>query len=66
MNPLAVIQLAQSMGQISSRILLVGCEPATLGGEEGQIGLSDAVAAAAEEAVQLVSNLVAREQMNER
>ena len=40
------------------RILLVGCEPATLGPEEGQFGLSEQVEAAVDEAVTLVSNLV--------
>jgi hydrogenase maturation protease len=59
MNPVAVIQLAKSMGPISKRILLVGCEPATLGGEEGEMGLSEPVSAAIGEAVKLVEKLVA-------
>jgi hydrogenase maturation protease len=59
MNPVAVLRLAQSMGPVSGRILLVGCEPATLGGEEGQMGLSETVAAAVDEAVVLVKKLVA-------
>jgi len=59
MNPVAVIQLAQSMGPISKRIVLVGCEPATLGGEEGEMGLSEPVSAAVAEAVKLVEKLVA-------
>jgi hydrogenase maturation protease len=59
MNPVSVLRLAQSMGPVSGRILLVGCEPATLGGEEGQMGLSETVAAAVHEAVVLVKKLVA-------
>lgn len=58
MNPLNVLRLAKSMGPISSRVLLVGCEPESLGGEDGQIGLSDAVSAATDEAVKLVKRLV--------
>lgn len=58
MNPVSVIQLAKSMGQISSRIFLVACEPATLGGEEGFMGLSEAVSAAIPGAVKLIENLV--------
>jgi len=34
--------------------------PATLGPEEGQMGLSEPIAAAVDEAVQLVDSLVAR------
>ena len=59
MNPVAVIQLAKSMGPVSKRILLVGCEPATLGGEEGEMGLSEPVSAAVGEAVKVVEKLVA-------
>ena len=39
-------------------MLLVGCEPETLGGEEGQMGLSRPVEAAVEEAVKLVESLI--------
>ena len=46
MNPMRVLQLARSMGGVAGRILLVGCEPETLGSEEeGQMGLSASVAA---------------------
>ena len=59
MNPVSVLQLAKSMGPIEGKVLLVGCEPATLGGDEGQMGLSEAVAAAVDQAVVLVKRLVA-------
>jgi hydrogenase maturation protease len=39
-------------------LLLVGCEPETLGGEEGQMGLSAPVEAAIDQAVRLVESLV--------
>ena len=60
MNPLNVLHMALNMGAQLKRILLVGCVPATLGPEEGQMGLSEPVAAALDEAVQLVDSLVVR------
>jgi hydrogenase maturation protease len=59
MNPVSVLQLAKSMGPVSGKVLLVGCEPATLGGEEGQMGLSEVVAAVVDQAAALVRRLVA-------
>ena len=53
MNPLNVLRLAQSMGGGLKRILLVGCEPETLGPEEGQMGLSRPIEAAVDEAVKI-------------
>jgi len=58
MNPMNVIRMAKSMGGELKKILLVGCEPATLGPEEGQMGLSEPVAAVIEEAAKLVESLV--------
>ena len=60
MNPLNVLRMAMNMGGELKRILLVGCVPATLGPEEGQLGLSEPVAAAADQAVSLVASLVNR------
>src|SRR5260221_14484042 len=54
MNPLNVLRMAKSMGGELKRVLLVGCVPATLGPEEGQIGLSEPVVAAVDEAVNLI------------
>ena len=59
MNPLKVLGMVKAMGGEFKRILLVGCEPETLGGEEGQMGLSEPVEAALEEAVRVVESLVA-------
>jgi hydrogenase maturation protease len=58
MNPMNVIRMAKSMGGHLKRILLVGCEPATLGPEEGQMGLSEPVAAMIDEAVGTIESLV--------
>jgi len=60
MNPLNVLRLATSMGGPLKRVLLVGCEPATLGPEEGQMGLSEPVEAVVDEAVKLVETLIAK------
>ncbi|HET9529076.1 MAG TPA: hydrogenase maturation protease [Blastocatellia bacterium] len=58
MNPLKVLSMVKSMGGQLKRILLVGCEPATLGPEEGQMGPSEPVEAAVDEAVSLIESLV--------
>jgi hydrogenase maturation protease len=60
MNPMNVLCMAKSMGAPLQRILLVGCEPATLGPEEGQMGLSEVVENAVERAVTLTESLVSR------
>jgi hydrogenase maturation protease len=60
MNPLNVLRMATSMGGELKRVLLAGCVPATLGPEEGQMGLSEPVTAAVNEAVKLVGSLVTR------
>jgi hydrogenase maturation protease len=59
MNPMRALVLAKSMNGELKRILLLGCEPATFGPEEGQMGLSEAVEAAVCEAVEMVESLVA-------
>lgn len=58
MNPMNVIRMARSMGGDLKRILLVGCEPLTLGPEEGAMGLSEPVAAMVEEAANRIESLV--------
>jgi hydrogenase maturation protease len=60
MNPESVLQLARAMGPVRGRIVLVGCEPATLGGEEGHMGLSDTVLASVAQAARLIEDLVAK------
>jgi hydrogenase maturation protease len=60
MNPVNVLRMATNMGGQLKRVLLVGCVPATLGPEEGQMGLSESVTAAVDEAVRLVQLLVTR------
>jgi hydrogenase maturation protease len=66
MNPLKVLGMVKALGGEFKRILLVGCEPQTLGPEEGQMGLSEPVEAAVEEAVKVVEALVANILSGER
>ena len=58
MNPVSVLCMARAMNIEVRNVLLVGCEPETLGGEEGQMGLSAPVEAAVEAAVELVQSLI--------
>jgi hydrogenase maturation protease len=60
MDPEKVLRLVAAMNGRIGRVLIVGCEPATLGAEDDvEMGLSPPVAAAVEEAVKLVESLVA-------
>jgi len=58
MNPIKVLSMVKAMGGQFRKVLLVGCEPETLGPEEGQMGLSQSVQNAVPEAVKLVEALV--------
>jgi hydrogenase maturation protease len=58
MNPVSVLRMARAMNIEVKNVLLVGCEPETLGGEEGQMGLSAPVEAAVDEAVKLVESVI--------
>jgi hydrogenase maturation protease len=60
MNPLNVLRMARRMNGRLNRVLLVGCEPACLGGDEGSLGLSEPVEAAVEEGVKTTEVLVRR------
>jgi hydrogenase maturation protease len=60
MNPMKVLGMVKAMGGEFKRILLVGCEPESLGSEAGQLGLSGPVEAAVDEAVGIIESLVGR------
>jgi len=60
MNPMKVLAMVKSMGGAPNRILLVACEPETLGPEEGLMGLSKPVADAVEPAVRTIEALIAQ------
>jgi hydrogenase maturation protease len=58
MNPVSVLRMARAMNVRLKNILLVGCEPETLGGEEGQMGLSAPVEAAVDSGVKLLESII--------
>jgi hydrogenase maturation protease len=59
MNPMRVLAMVKTMGGELGSIVLVGCEPEDLGeGEDGRLGLSDAVGSAVDEAVAMVESLI--------
>jgi hydrogenase maturation protease len=58
MDPMAVLRLVQQFGGRPPRLYVVGCETASLGGEEGEMGLSRPVESAVDEAVSIVEDLV--------
>ncbi len=61
MDPVQVLRAARNMGGRLGRVLLVGCEPADLGGADGRMGLTPQVGAAIKPAADLVESLIARE-----
>jgi hydrogenase maturation protease len=60
MHPLTVLRMAAAMNGPLNRVLLVGCEPQSLGGDEGYMGLSEPVEGAVEEAVNATEALIKR------
>jgi hydrogenase maturation protease len=60
MNPVQVLCAARAMGAKPGRILLVGCEPGDLGGEDGWMGLTPPVEAALNGAADVVETLIRR------
>ena len=60
MEPANLLAMARSLGEVTSEIYIVGCEPADFGDElVGRMGLSDAVAGALPEAARAVADLIA-------
>lgn len=59
MDPMKVLAMVQSMNGAFKKIVLVGCEPGPLDSEEGRIGLSPPVQAAAVEAIGMIEQMVA-------
>lgn len=61
MDPVQVLRMAKTMGGRLGRVLLVGCEPADLGGAEGRMGLTPPVMGAIEQAAAMVESLIQME-----
>lgn len=60
LDPTAVLAMVRALGRAAPPVFVVACEPETLGGEDGVMGLSPPVAAAIEPAVGAVQALVSR------
>jgi hydrogenase maturation protease len=58
LGPVQVLRLVQSFGGVITRLYLVGCEPAVLETEDGQIGLSEPVQTAVPQAVEMIRKLI--------
>jgi len=60
MDPVKVLRLAASMGEIPRKILIVGCEPTPFDeSDDMRVGLSDPVHSAIDRAVDTIESLVA-------
>jgi len=59
MDPMRVLNMVRMLRGKPKKVVLVGCEPETLGGEEGFMGLSAPVQEAVGRAVEVVEALVA-------
>jgi hydrogenase maturation protease len=58
LNPVAVLQMVRAFGGRLGRLYLVGCEAAVLERDDGEMTLSEPVAAAVPAAVELIGSLV--------
>ena len=61
LDPLKVLAMAKSAGARLGRVIVVGCEPAALEDETGCIGLTDAVEAAVDPAIEMIHSLLKKE-----
>jgi hydrogenase maturation protease len=61
MDPLQMLRAVKALGGTLGRVLLVGCEPADLGGEEGRMGLTAPVSNAIGQAAAMVESLIQKE-----
>jgi hydrogenase maturation protease len=60
LDPVRAIELANAIGEVTARLLLVGCEPANLGGDEGFWGLSEPVEGSIEGAMKTIAGVISR------
>jgi hydrogenase maturation protease len=66
MDPVCLLAMARSLGEVTAEIYILGCEPQDFGDElEGRMGLSASVQAAIPEAAQMILDLLARLSQNE-
>jgi hydrogenase maturation protease len=61
MDPVRVLAMARSLGEVSAEVFIIGCEPFDFGDElEGRMGLSQQVEMAIPGAVEMVHDLLQR------
>jgi hydrogenase maturation protease len=60
MNLVAVLRMAQSLGGVNAKLYLVGCEPAVLDCDDGELELSQQVQTSVPIAVAMIESLVDR------
>jgi hydrogenase maturation protease len=58
LNPTGVLQMVRSLGGQPSHLYLVGCEPAVLETENGEMGLTASVEAAIPRAMEMIHSLL--------
>jgi hydrogenase maturation protease len=58
MNPVRALQMLQSLGGAPGKLFLIGCQPAILEVEDGQIELSEPVKKAVPKAIELLKSLI--------
>ena len=58
LTPVRALQMAQALGGVRAKLFLVGCEPAVLETEDGQLKLSEPVQAAVPQAELVIAELI--------
>jgi hydrogenase maturation protease len=58
MNPARLLQMLRRFGSSPGKLYLIGCEPAILEAEDGQIGMSAPVESAVPQAIEWIKTLV--------
>lgn len=61
MDPMHLMAMARSLGEVAAQLYIVGCEPADFGEErEGRMGLSEQVASVVPQAAGTILDLITR------
>lgn len=60
MNPVAALRLVKTLGGETGPLFVVGCEPATLESNNGQLGLSEPLRPAVNAAIEMIEQLITR------
>jgi hydrogenase maturation protease len=58
MNPARVLQMLRQFGSSPGKLYLIGCEPANLEAEDGQLGMSETVESSIPQAIEWIKTLV--------